>query len=178
MKLCPLNLNSLVEGCRNATSEPHWHSGVLQNLPLVTGETGQEQPSRVRIDPDGASQFGSVLGGEHDGEHARRSSWVGRVGCASDKFAVEIVDLEEYALAVEFDRSEIMLAVGVVVGGEPIERANCFQDCGLGHFGQRQYAGCADNRAADEMLAQLIVEFANAGALCLLADDLSHRVSP
>ena len=53
----------------------------------------------------------SVLGGEHDGEDAGGDRGIGRIRRVELHLAIEIVDLEEDALALGFEDRAIMLAV-------------------------------------------------------------------
>ena len=58
----------------------------------------------------------------HEGQHPHGLRGVGGVFGSEAKRSIVVVDLPEVPLALELDRTEITLPVGVVVLGEGLER--------------------------------------------------------
>lgn len=71
----------------------------------------------------------SVLTGEHDGEHAVGHGFVGRVFRAGGEGRILAIDLPEDPLPIDLHCAEVVLAPGVVLGGEAIEVA--YRRCGF-----------------------------------------------
>ena len=92
----------------------------------------------------------SVLPDEHDGEHAGGDAGVGGIGRGEAPRAIEAIDLEEHPLARGFQRAEVALAVGIVVGLEPVEGGDGVEDDLLALAAERDNAGGEDQRAAAE----------------------------
>ena len=63
---------------------------------------------------------------------------------------VVIIDFEKHFFAVDFERTEIMVAMGGVVGGEGVKTLDRHHDFAAGLFGQGADAGGADHGPADK----------------------------
>jgi len=105
---------------------------------------------------------GSVLTRKHDREDARRLLGVGRVFRPELTAQVVIVDSPEERLAGDFEATEVVLAVRVIVIVEVREVPNLEQ-----YFGSHSDRQVCDPRAqsdtpADERCAKVVVENANA----------------
>jgi hypothetical protein len=75
---------------------------------------------------------------------------------------IEVVNLEEDHVRLDFDRAKVVLAVGIIVGSEAVECADrCVDalDC-LGP--ERLNSLCEDDGSAVMVFAQHIIERANA----------------
>jgi Ethanolamine utilization protein EutJ (predicted chaperonin) len=74
---------------------------------------------------------GSILVRQHDGQQSLGDRGVGWVGRVSREVVIVVVDFEEEPLPLDLQRTEVVLAVGVVVLIEAVELGHRFQDLQL-----------------------------------------------
>ncbi len=110
----------------------------------------------------------SVFVRAHDGEHACRFFRVTRVVGPILHRLVEVVELEEELLAGDFEATEIVLLVRIVVRREIVERPGELDRLGPDFNRQRADAGRHHDSSAGQRFAQTIVEDADLGALVAL----------
>ena len=80
--------------------------------------------------------------------------------------AIEIVDFEQDAFALDFEDGAIVLAVRIVVCIEGIEATHLFEDALALRKGNGLDTFCDHDSAADEVRTQLIVQSAQALSCC------------
>lgn len=85
--------------------------------------------------PERAALLDSVFPGQHDPHGAVGDCRVGRVGRGEFLVTVVAIDLPEYAVAVDLNATEIMLAVRIIVGCETVECLHSLDGACDGRFG-------------------------------------------
>src|SRR3954452_3722517 len=102
-----------------------------------------------------------VLGSEHDRHDPAGEGRVRRVWGEVEEIEVVVVDLEEHEVAVDFDRSKVVLAIGVVLRREAVKSSDGSVDA-LDALGtERLDAAGDDDPAAAVFGAKLVVEEAD-----------------
>src|SRR5579872_813806 len=107
----------------------------------------------------------SILAGEHDGEHPHGLGGVGGVLGMEGQTEIVVVDLPEHLLAVIVHRSEVVLAMGVVLFGEPPESPDFEQQITNGSRAELADAAGEHHLSSGESLAELVVQGSNGRGL-------------
>jgi hypothetical protein len=66
----------------------------------------------------------SIFVSAHNRHDAPRAAWIGRIGGTAFHRAVVIIDLEKVRFVREFDRTEVVFAIGIIGRREGIEVSN------------------------------------------------------
>lgn len=91
-----------------------------------------------------------VFVGTHDGRHAAGNDGICHIWRGKPTDQVVVVDLPKVANALEIDRAEVVLAVGIVVGREGLEARHQAKQGSLRVGVQGAYAGSEDGLAAKD----------------------------
>jgi hypothetical protein len=109
----------------------------------------------------------SVLFGQHDRDHPLGDRWIRWIGGVVGGGVVEVVDLEEHPVAVGIERAKVVLLVRVVGVTEIVKDRDCLDDPGYGFGAKSRNARGHHRGPSGEILAQFIVQRANARSLAV-----------
>src|SRR5579872_6058025 len=107
----------------------------------------------------------SILAGEHDGEHPHGLGGVGGVLGMEAQAGIVIVYLPEDLLAVIVQGSKVVLAVGIILFGEPPEGPDFEQQIADGSRAELADAAGEHHLSSGEGLAELVVQGSNGRGL-------------
>ena len=142
---------------------------------VIRSERGRSQGMRAGGIVNWFQQLYSQLGLTGCSSHSGRRTFITNAarlvfkagGSLRDvqELAVVIVDLEQHPLAVHAKNGAVVLAPGVVVLGEVVERRHRREQLANSRRAERVNAGGDDHAATDSLAAELVVQLANARGL-------------
>src|ERR1700730_8983336 len=112
-----------------------------------------------------AAAAGSGLLHPHDRDYALGNGTIRWIGRVLSKRLVVIIDLEKDPVSVRIERAKVVLFVRVVGVTKVVEHCDGLDDPFDGLGAERRHTWCDDRHSAGEMLAQLVVQRADARSL-------------
>ena len=103
----------------------------------------------------------SVLVGQHDRDNSLGHRRVGWIGGMMGEGPIKIVDLEKDRFAFDFERPEIVFFVRVIGVAEVIEHGDRLDNSVDSFLAEGGDARSDDGSAANQMVAQVVVERTN-----------------